>query len=125
MSYDFKLQQELNEKHRWQPEIGDMWDERFIYQAIVLNVEVHYITLCRAKTPVGDDSWTWDLKKLIVMSRANFATLFLYHESEVNKVGAGCWADVNPQKGLEFAKEWKRNQVIPATTATPIRDNYR
>jgi hypothetical protein len=113
--------EELNEKHRWSPEPGDMWDERCMYVAIVLDVRDSWVTICRDRKTVDEDHWTWDLDKVKTITIEQFASIFLYHGHEVNMVGANCWADVNPRKGLQFAQEWKRT----TTPKTPVRDNYR
>jgi len=112
-----------NEAHRYYPLTGDMWEDHMVYCCIVLEVNEHSVAICQDKKQVDDNYWTWDLTKVKTVTRAEFETLFLY-DSHKNVKGARCWASVVPEKGLEFALDWQKDNTA-TPSRTPIRDNYR
>lgn len=83
----------LNRKYSENPKPGDYWHEMLVGQCVVVYVNKLNVIICQTKKDIpGEDKWTWDLEKLDILSRKDFANKFR------DKYGHGYWARVEPKR---------------------------
>lgn len=97
-----KNNDELNLKHRDNPIPGDVWEEIFNLILVVVHVDNEVVVICKSKSDIDKDSWTWDLSKLDTLSRTDFSKYVTY-SSMANKT----WCNVLPSRHAWVIDELK------------------
>ena len=97
-----KVRNELNNKHRFYPQVGDYWREMFHGILVVIGVTRENVMFCSTKKTLDKKHWTWDLTRLTTLTRDEFADKVCY-KSDNNE----CWCDVKPK-----AQVWARADAI-------------
>lgn len=90
---------ELNQKHLYNPQPGDYWEDHLVACLLVLDASRFAITICKSKKDIDQWHWTWDLSKMEVMTPKDFRKWLSYGSIP------GTWADVHPGAHYEFVKE--------------------
>lgn len=92
----------LNEECRFDPKVGDIWEERLVLVCIVLEVDDRRMVVCRKKKDIDSRTWEWDLEKAQVMTRSEFETWVAYGSIP------GCWCSGHraSEKSLSEVAAW-------------------
>lgn len=94
-------QLELNQHHKQHPQPGDYWVERlFSKVCVVIQVLPSHVILCSTAKAVTTDHWTWDLAKLEMKSKEEFAQYLSYAS-----VPGKTWCDVRPGQHIWAVEE--------------------
>jgi hypothetical protein len=103
--------EELNRKHRSNPEIGDYWNEMFVPVLVVLDIgrAKTGVLICETIKDVDSQHWTWDLSKTQWVSLAEFARKISYDTPSLDDK---CFADVVPRAHVWASEALWSNELL-------------
>jgi hypothetical protein len=103
MSYDYKAQQEKNQSHVDNPQVGDLWHEMFSPYHIVLAVTDTDVIICEKTKPTDDYHYTFDLSEIKTVTLEEHKNIVTYSSMRDKFV-----ADVVPKcKMMPLIEEWR------------------
>ena len=83
--------QKTNMEHLENPEPGDYWHEMLTPICVVLGVTPTEVLICKEREYLPGDRWTWDLGKIVKMSKEDFRK-WLTYDTDCSKT----WCRVRP-----------------------------
>ena len=102
--YDAEKQRALDEKHAYDPQPGDYWQEMLCGICIVLERKRSKVVICKEKKDVEPGYWTWDLSKTEKMKLEDFRNWLSYGTIP------GYWASVSAKPHTDVIKYWKAHK---------------
>ena len=100
---NFSKLKEISQEQLHNPCVGDYWHEMFTPICVIVERFKNHVVICKEKITY-EESWTWDLDKLEIMSLENFKKWLTYDtESLKNKT----WALCNKE-----SHKWVNNVVL-------------
>ena len=90
-----------NEEHAKNPQVGDVWHEMLcMVKVVVARPSPKHVIVCEEKTFFPDDTWTWSLDKLKLMTVGEFDKSVRYGSIP------GFWCECRPEAHKWAAKEF-------------------
>lgn len=95
---------EVNEQHASDPQLGDYWHEMFCPAYVVVGRLGAQVVVCKTPKSTDENHWTWDLDKLEMIPVDAFKKRLSYET-----IPGHYWADVVPE-AHKWAAEAVREQ---------------
>lgn len=94
--YDRDEQDDLNDQHLDNPQVGDYWHDCFTPILVVVGHFRNKVVICKTtKAGASKDRWTWDLDCLELTTSEEMRSGLTYGSNR--RLAGRCWARVEPE----------------------------